>query len=67
MEEISILKCGSICPLAAYVQTKIIPNITKHLLFTRYSEPTLLVAAQAALLLGSLGLLLAQELNSHQG
>lgn len=67
VEEISILKRGSICLLAANVQTKIIPKVIKHFIFSRHSEPTLLVVAQAALLLGSLGLLLAYELNDCQG
>lgn len=66
VEEIGILKCGSICLLAANVRTKIIPNVIKHFIFARHTEPTSLVIAQAALLLGSLGLLLARELNNRQ-
>lgn len=67
MEEISILKYVSICLLAGNVQAKIIPNVIKHLVFARHSEPTSLVIALAALLLESLGLLLAYELNDWQG
>jgi len=63
----SILKHGSICVLAANLQAKIIPNVIKHFIFTRHSEPTSLVIAQAALLLGSLEFLLVYELNDRQG
>lgn len=67
MEEISILEHVSICLLAANVQTKIIPNIIKHFVFTRHSEATSLVIVQADLLVGRLRLSLAYELNDQQG
>lgn len=49
------------------MQTEIIPNLLKHFIFPRHSEPTSLVIALADLLLGSLRLLLACELHDVQG
>lgn len=55
--------------LAGNMQTEIIPNLLKHFIFPRHSEPTAtsLVIALADLLLGSLRLLLARELHDVQG
>lgn len=56
-----------LCLLAGNMQTEIIPNLLKHFIFPRHSEPTSLVIALADLLLGSLRLLLACELHDVQG
>lgn len=48
------------------MQTEIIPNLLKHFIFSRHSEPTSLVIVLADLLLGSLRLFLAYELHDVQ-